>query len=116
VRDARQRLCSDPVPMHGNAPHAELLDAHSLFARLVWHQVRPRERSAADARHRRGSPHGSHAGPAIAGSSCTWGGARSAAITDAALPNLVPASIETLFIQLVRRRLGSPAVQEGSRE
>ena len=116
VRDARQRLCSNPVPTYGNAPHAELMDAHSLFARLVWHQVRPRERSAADARHRMASPHGSSAGPAIARSCCTWGAARAAVGTDAALPNPVPASIETLFTELVRRRLDSPIVQEGSRE
>ena len=116
VRDARKRLCSNPVPTYGNAPHAELVDVHSLFARLVWHQVRPRERSATDARHRMASPHGSNAGPAIARSCCTWRAARAAVGTDAALPNPVPASIETLFIELVRRRLDSPAVQEGSRE
>jgi len=116
VRDARQRLCSNPVPTYGNAPHAELVDAHSLFARLVWHQVRPRERSATEARHRMASPHGTNVRPAVVGSSCTWGAARSAAITDAALANPFRASIETLFIELVRRRLDSPAVQEGSRE
>ena len=76
VRDARQRLCSNPVPTYGHAPHTELVDAHSLFARLVWHQVRPRERSATDARHRMASPHGSNARPATAGSCCTWGAAR----------------------------------------
>jgi hypothetical protein len=32
------------------------------------------------------------------------------------LANPFRASIETLFIELVRRRLDSPAVQEGSRE
>ena len=116
VRDARQRLCSNPVPTYGHAPHTELVDAHSLFARLVWHQVRPRERSATEARHRMASPHGSNVRPAVVGSPGAWGAARSAAITDAALANPVPASIETLFIELVRRRLGSPAVQEGSRE
>jgi len=116
VRDARQRLCSNPVPTYGNAPHAELVDAHSLFARLVWHQVRPRELSATEARHRMASPHGTNVRPAVVGSSCTWGAARSAAITDAALANPFRASIETLFIELVRRRLDSPAVQEGSRE
>ena len=41
VRDARQRLCSNPVPTYGNAPHAELEEAPSLFARLVWHQFGP---------------------------------------------------------------------------
>ena len=69
VRDARQRLCSNPVPTYGNAPHAELVDAHSLFARLVWHQVRPRELSATEARHRMASPHGTNVGPAVVGSS-----------------------------------------------
>jgi hypothetical protein len=114
VRDARQRLCRDPVPTHGNAPQAELVDAHSLFARLVWHQVRPRDRSTSDARHRMGFPQGSKVGPVVVGSPCTWGAVRSTAITDAALPNPVPASVETLFSKLVRRRLLSPVVREGS--
>jgi len=106
VRDAQQRLCSDPAPTPGNAPRAELVEAHSVFARLVWHQVRPRDRSASDARHRIGSPHGSKAGPVMV-SPCTRGVARSAAIMDAALPDPIPASIETLFSKLVRRRLPS---------
>jgi len=118
VHDARQRLCSDPGPTHGNAPRAELGDAHSLFASLVWHQVRPRDHSASDARHRIDSPHGPKAGPAMVGardvgSSCTRGAARPAAIMDAALPDPFPASIETLFGKLVRRRLPSLAAREG---
>jgi hypothetical protein len=113
VHGARQRLCSDP------RPPAELVDAHSLFASLVWHQVRPRDRSASDGRHRIGSPHGLKAGPVMVGapdvgSPCTRGAARPAAIMDAALPDPFPASIETLFSQLVRRRLHGLAAREGS--
>ena len=119
VHDARQRLCSDPRPTHGHAPRAELVDAHSLFASLVWQQVRPRDRSASDARHRIGSPHGSKAGPVRVGapdvgSPCTPGAEWPAAIMDAALPDPFPASIETLFSKLVRRRLHSLAAREGS--
>ena len=114
VHDARQRLCSDPRPTQGNALRAELVDAHSLFASLVWQQVRPRDRSASDARDRIGSPHGSKAGPVMVGSPCTRGAARPAAIMDAALPDPFPTSIETLFSKLVRRRLHSLAAREGS--
>jgi Domain of unknown function (DUF4338) len=119
VHDARQRLCSDPGPTYGNAPRAELVDAHSLFASLVWHQIRPRDHSASDAGHRIGSPHGSKAGPVMVGaldvgSPCTRGAARPAAIRDAALLDPFPASIETLFSKLVRRRLHSLAAREGS--
>ena len=113
VHGARQRLCSDP------RPPAELVDAHSLFASLVWHQVRPRDRSASDARHRIGSPYGSKAGPVMVGAPDVGspgppGAARPAAIMDAALPDPFPASIETLFSKLVRRRLHSRAAREGS--
>jgi hypothetical protein len=113
VHDAQQRLCSDP------RPRAELVDAHSLFASLVWQQVRPRDRSASDARHRIGFTRGLKAGPGMVGapdvgSSCTQGAARPAAIMDAALPDPFPASLETLFSKLVRRQLHSLAVREGS--
>jgi Domain of unknown function (DUF4338) len=114
VSDARQRLCSDPAPTHSNAPRAELVDAHSLFASLVWHQVRPRDRSASDARRRICSPHGSKAGPMMVGSTYTRGAERPAAIMDAALPDPFPASIETLFSKLVRRQLHNVAAWEGS--
>jgi hypothetical protein len=95
VRDARHRLCSDPAPTHGNASRAELVDAHSLFASLAWHQVRPRDRSASDARHRIGCPHGSKAGSVMVGapevgSPCTRRTARPAAIVDAGLTGPVP--------------------------
>jgi hypothetical protein len=118
VRDARQRLCGDSAPTHSNAQRAELVDARSFFASLVWHQVRPRDRSASDARRRIGSPQSSKAGPVMVeapadGSPCTWGAERPAAIMDAALPDPFPASIETVFSKLVRRRL-SPAAREGS--
>jgi len=104
VHDARERLCSDASSRQSDAPHAELMEPHALFARLVWHQVRPRERIASDARQRRDSPD----------SSCTWETARSTAMMDIALPIPVPASIETLFSALMRRRLDSPVVREGS--
>jgi hypothetical protein len=104
VHDARERLCSDAASTQGNAPHAELMEPHALFARLVWHQVRHREHFASDAGQRRGSPP----------SSGTWEAARSTARRDVALPIPVPASVETVFTALVRRRLDSPVVREGS--
>jgi hypothetical protein len=104
VHDAREQLCSNAASTQGNALPAELMEPHALFARLVWHQVRPRERFASDARQRRGSPY----------SSCTREAARSTAMMDAALPIPVPTSIEALFSALVRRRLNTPVVREGS--
>jgi Druantia protein DruA len=119
VRDARQRLCSNPAPTHGHAPRAELVNAHSLFASLLWHQVRPRDRSASDARHRVGPPHGLRAVTVMVGapdarSLSTREGTRPAVVMDAALPDPFPTSIETLFSQLVRRRLHSLAAREDS--
>jgi hypothetical protein len=108
AHDARQQLCSDP------RPRAELVGADSLFASLVWQQVRPRDRSASAVRHRIGSPRGLKASPGMAGSPCTRGAARPVTIIDAAPPDPFPASIETLFTKLVRRRLPSRGAREGS--
>lgn len=104
VHDARERLCSNAASTEGNALHAELMEPHALFARLVWQKVRPRERFASDARQRRGALY----------SSCTGEAARSRAMMDTALPIPVPTSVETMFSALVRRRLNSPVVREGS--
>jgi hypothetical protein len=119
LRSGTHQCVFEPAATHANAPRAELVEAQSLFASLVWHQVRPRDRSTSDARPRIGSPHGSKALPVMVGapelgSPCPRGAARPAAIMDAALPDPFPASIETLFSQLARRRLHSLAAREES--
>ncbi|PYT21202.1 MAG: hypothetical protein DMG57_39435 [Acidobacteria bacterium] len=68
---------------------AEFVGANRLFARLVLHQVRPRDRSAA-------------AGKQRIGSSPTKPGSVSVAAPDAGSSST---PIETLFSELVRRRL-----------
>ena len=99
-----------PAVTHANELRAELVDAHRLFAKLVWHQVRPRNRFAADRRQRLGSSHDSKPGPVLVvaagvGSLCPLESARPMATAPAASPASFPAPIETLFTQLARRRL-----------
>jgi hypothetical protein len=108
---------SSPEATYANAPPAELVDAHSLFASLVWHQVRPRERSAVDARLRIGSSHDSKTGPVWVGTSEVGSlsplrAAQAVAITQADSPVSIPGPIETLFSQLAWRRLSSLAAEE----
>jgi hypothetical protein len=109
--------CSEAT--YANAPRAELIDAHGLFASLVWHQVRPRDRSAVDARPRTGSSHDSKTGPVLVGASDVGSpsplkSAQAVATPQGHSPVSFPAPIETLFSQLAWRRLRSLAVEEES--
>jgi len=87
------------------APHAELVDAHSLLASLVWRRVRRPNPSGPDTGPRRPSR-----------SDLEWLGKRSSVrpVTTAQTASVEPspASIETLFSHLARRRLRSLAAKE----
>jgi Domain of unknown function (DUF4338) len=118
VRDARQRLCSDPAPTPGNAPRAELVDAHSLFARLVWHQVRPRGRTRREVRARIKAWYPSKASTGLNGAPDVdlppLQKSAPPVMTAPVAPRVsFPRPIETLFGQLARRRLPSLAPKEG---
>ena len=96
---------------------AELVGANRLFARLVLHQVRPKDRSAAAAKQPIGSSHNRNPGlvsvPAPdAESSLTLRSERSVTTAPAASPDPLPAPIETLFSELAGRRLRRLAAQE----
>ena len=91
--------------------------ANRLLAGLVLHQVRPQDRSAAAARQRIGSSHNRNPGLVSvpgpdAGSSLPLRSQRSVTTASAASPDPLPASIETLFSQLARRRLRRLAAKE----
>jgi hypothetical protein len=112
------------VPQTGQTtdpPLAELVHANRLFARLVWQQVRrPRNRSEADGGEQRYSScelqagGGSVPAPDIR-SQFTLRSGRLVTIAQAAWLDPAPASIETLCIELARRRLHSLALQERPR-
>lgn len=80
-----------------NPARAEFIAANRLFARLVLHQVRPHDRSAAVAKRPIGSSHNRNPGLVS---------------VPAASPDPLPAPIETLFSELARRRLRRLAVKE----
>jgi hypothetical protein len=86
-------------------PHPELVDAHGLLASLVWHRVRPSNRSGADTGPRRPSR-----------SDLEWLGKRRSvqpvATAQTGSLDQSPASIEALFTHLARRRLRSLAQKE----
>jgi hypothetical protein len=96
---------------------AEFVGANRLFARLVFHQVRLHDRSAAAAKQRNGFSHNRN--PDLvsvtapdAGLSFTLRSERP--VTTAATASLdpLPAPIETLFSKLARRRLRRLTVKE----
>lgn len=96
---------------------AEFVGANRLFARLVLHQVRPHDRSAAVAKQRIGSSHNRKPGLVsvpvpYAGSSFTLRSEWSVTTAPAASPDPLPAPIETLFCELARRRLRRLAAKE----
>jgi hypothetical protein len=95
--------------------HGEFVGTNHLLARLVLRQVRPRDCAAAAAKQL-GSSHNRNPGlvsvPPDAGSSSTLRSRRSVTAAPAASPDPLPASIETLFSELARRRLGRLAAKE----
>jgi hypothetical protein len=89
---------------------AEFVGANRLFARLVLHQVRPHDHSAAAAKQRNGfSPNRNRdlvsVPPPDAGLSFTPRSEQPVTTAPAASPDPFPAPIETLFSELARRRL-----------
>ena len=96
---------------------AEFVGANRLLAGLVLHQVRPQDRSAAAARQRIGPSHKWNPGlVSVPGPNAGWSfplrSERSVTTASAASPDPLPASIETLFSQLARRRLRRLAAKE----
>jgi hypothetical protein len=98
----------------------EFVGANRLFARLVLHQVRPHDRSAAAAEQRIGSSDDRNPGlvsvsPPDAGSSFTLRSERPVTTDPAASLDPLPAPIEALFSDLARRRLRRLAAKERPR-
>ena len=87
------------------APHAELVDAHGLLARLVWHRVRPLNQSGAERGPRRPSRSDLE-------SLGKWSSARPVTTAQTDSLDQPSASIEALFSLLARRRLRSLAAKE----
>jgi hypothetical protein len=96
---------------------AELVGAKRLFARLVLHQVRPHDGSAATAKQPTASSHNRNPGlvsvpPPDAGSPFTLRSEQSVTTGAAASPGSLPAPLETLFSELARRRIRRLAAKE----
>ena len=96
---------------------AEFVGANRLFARLVLHQVRPHDCSAAAAKQRIGSSHNRNPGlvsvpPPDDGSSFPLRSERPMTTAPAASRDPLSAPIETLFSELARRRLRRLAAKE----
>ncbi len=98
-------------------PRAELADANGLLASLVFHHVRPRNRSAADAVQRSRSSQNAQPCPVSVAAPAGRAqfnprSARPAVIAQTGSPDPVLASIEKLFTELAWRRLRSLAERE----
>ena len=98
-------------------PHAELVGATGLLASLVFRQVRPGNRSAADAGQRASSSYDTKTGPVLVaapdlGSQFSLRSKRPVAIARAGAPDPAPASMEILFTELASRRLRSLATRK----
>ncbi len=95
---------------------AEFVGANRLFARLVFHQVRPDDRSADAAKQRIGSSHSPNPGlvsvPALDAKSSFPLRSERSVTTAAASPDPLSAPIETLFSELARRCLRRLAAEE----
>jgi hypothetical protein len=102
-----------PAGQMADWPDDELVGAPGLLARLVFHQVRPGRRSAADTGQRT-SLH-AKLGPVLVTtpdveSQCSLRSAQPAAVTPANSPVPVPAPMEILFAELASRRLRCLAI------
>ena len=97
-------------------PHAELVGATSLLASLVFRQVRPGNRSAADAGQRRSSDDTKMGTVLVvgpdAGSPFSLRSKRPVPIARAGAPDTVPPPMEILFTELASRRLRSLATRK----
>jgi hypothetical protein len=87
-----------------DAPRAELIDGNGLFARLVFHRVRPLSQSSVDA--------GPHSAAPDIGSPLILRSGQRVTLPHVGSLDPEPAPIETLFTELALRRLRSLAPRE----
>jgi hypothetical protein len=90
----------------------ELIAGNHLLARLVFQQIRPRRRSAVTGGQKRSPEEPQHAHTPIQSPDIA-SPVMGCAETPVSAP--VPPAVETLFIQLARRRLGGCATEETRR-
>lgn len=94
-----------PANHAADALSAELATTDGFFPSLVFHQVRPRTRAAANAAKRGGSSNDpKHGAVSVAGTN-----------NQAVSQDQVPSSVETLFTELAARCLGNLAAKERPR-
>jgi hypothetical protein len=90
----------------------ELIAGNHLLARLVFQQIRPRSRSAVMGGRNCSPEQPQHARTPIGSPDIT---SPIISCAETPVPAPVPSGVETLFIQLARRRLGSRATEETCR-
>jgi hypothetical protein len=90
----------------------ELIAGNHLLARLVFQQIRPRSRSAVLRRQNCSPEETQPACTPIASPDIAW---PVTGCAETPVPAQVPPAVETLFIQLARRRLGGRATEETRR-
>lgn len=110
---SRKRL-HNPAPTQtgqtADLPHTELVDRNSLFAHLVFHQVRPRRHPSVDAVSRSCASSEPKSRPVLIAapdrrSSVSLRPERPVTLPQADSPEPESAPIETLFVELASRRL-----------
>jgi hypothetical protein len=102
----------NPTATHRNAPHAELLNAQGLLARLVWHQVRLRKSPAVTAREPIDHLYDSKTGPAAPDIELPRARRSPRALATPQATSAPSGPLETLFSHLARRRLRSLALTQ----
>lgn len=108
IRQSVHRTATTQTGQATDAAGAELIEANGLFASLVFQQIRPRNRSAADAKGQSCSSDEPQLGcTAVSLRDVQWPSSRR---SDS--PDSLPVPIETLFSELARRRLRSLAAKE----
>jgi hypothetical protein len=101
-----------------NVPSVELVDTQSLFARLVWHQVRSGNQPAvAETKSQNQSSHDQKSdvpsfAVAVIGSPIAFRSAKRVTGADQGSSDPPTTPIETLFCELACRRLRKVAIEE----
>jgi hypothetical protein len=100
----------------GDGPSVELVDTQSLFARLVWHQVRSGNQPAvAETKSQNQSSHHRKSDAqsfAVTGSPFVFRSAKRVTVADRGSCHPLTTPIETLFCELARRGLRKLAIEE----